>query len=148
MTSAVIALKALAQDRRLAIYRLLVQAGAEGMSVGEIGERQKLAAATLTNHLHVLRRAGLVRDRREGRSIRCRADYARMNALLAFLTENCCGQDTSRALGCAPPRERNRTARRASCRTGTRKRTIARDVEPSHIPAGQLRLPRLWNRDE
>ena len=97
---AVRALAALAQDSRLAAYRLLVQAGDEGLVVGEIGERLKLPAATLSSHLNVLRRAGLVRDVREGRSIRCRADYARMNALLAFLTENCCGGD---AAICAPP---------------------------------------------
>ncbi|MES2404347.1 MAG: metalloregulator ArsR/SmtB family transcription factor [Pseudomonadota bacterium] len=98
-TAAVEALKALAHDTRLAAYRLLVQAGPEGLAVGEISNRLKLPAPTLTSHLHVLRRAGLVRDVREGRSIRCRADYARMNALLGFLTENCCGSDTA---SCAP----------------------------------------------
>jgi ArsR family transcriptional regulator, arsenate/arsenite/antimonite-responsive transcriptional repressor len=98
-TTAVEALKALAHDTRLATYRLLVQAGPEGLAVGEIGDRLKLPAPTLTSHLNVLRHAGLVRDVREGRSIRCRADYARMNALLGFLTENCCGDDTP---SCAP----------------------------------------------
>ncbi len=98
-TYAVRALAALAQETRLAAYRLLVQAGEQGLAVGEIGGRLKLPGATLTNHLHVLRRAGLVRDVREGRSIRCRADYARMNALLAFLTENCCGGALA---ACAP----------------------------------------------
>lgn len=93
------ALGALAQDSRLAAYRLLVQAGDEGLAVGEIGARLKVAGATLTSHLNILRNAGLVRDVREGRSIRCRADYRRMNALLAFLTENCCGSD---AASCAP----------------------------------------------
>lgn len=97
--TAVEALKALAHDTRLAAYRLLVQAGPEGLAVGEIGDRLKLPAPTLTSHLNVLRHAGLVRDVREGRSIRCRADYPRMNALLAFLTENCCGTDTT---SCAP----------------------------------------------
>jgi len=104
---AVSALSALAQDSRLAAYRLLVQAGDEGLAVGEIGERLKLPGATLTNHLNVLRHAGLVRDVREGRSIRCRADYARMNALLAFLTENCCGSDAAAcAPACAPTQRR------------------------------------------
>lgn len=93
------ALSALAQDSRLAAYRLLVQAGDAGLAVGEIGERLKVPAPTLTAHLNVLRHAGLVRDQREGRVIRCRADYARMNALLAFLTENCCAGD---ACACAP----------------------------------------------
>ena len=96
---AVQALGALAQDSRLAAYRLLVQAGDEGLAVGEIGARLKVPGATLTSHLNILRNAGLVRDVREGRSIRCRADYTRMNALLAFLTENCCGSD---AASCAP----------------------------------------------
>ena len=105
--SAVEALKALAHDTRLATYRLLVQAGPEGLAVGEVGERLKLPAPTLTSHLNVLRHAGLVRDVREGRSIRCRADYARMNALLSFLTENCCGSDTSScAPACAPQPKR------------------------------------------
>jgi DNA-binding transcriptional ArsR family regulator len=106
-TTAVEAIKALAHDTRLAAYRLLVQAGPEGLAVGEIGDRLKLPAPTLTSHLNVLRRAGLVRDVREGRSIRCRADYTRMNALLGFLTENCCGDDTSSgAPVCAPPPKR------------------------------------------
>jgi DNA-binding transcriptional ArsR family regulator len=106
-TSAVEALKALAHDTRLATYRLLVQAGPGGLAVGEVGERLKLPAPTLTSHLNVLRHAGLVRDAREGRSIRCRADYARMNALLSFLTENCCGSDTSScAPACAPQPKR------------------------------------------
>jgi len=106
-TSAVEALKALAHDTRLATYRLLVQAGPGGLAVGEVGERLKLPAPTLTSHLNVLRHAGLVRDVREGRSIRCRADYARMNALLSFLTENCCGSDTSScAPACAPQPKR------------------------------------------
>ena len=107
---AVRALAALAQDSRLAVYRRLVQAGDEGLAVGVIGERLKLPGATLSNHLNVLRHAGLVRDMREGRSIRCRADYARMNALLAFLTENCCGNDAAcaPAPACAPNRRKRK----------------------------------------
>ena len=105
------ALKALAQEHRLALYRLLVQAGSEGMPVGALGERLGLPGATLSNHLNVLRAAGLVRDVREGRVIRCRADYARMDAVLAYLTENCCAGDRAAcapAVACAP------TARRKS----------------------------------
>ncbi len=107
MNEAVTSLAALAQASRLAAYRLLVQAGQGGLTVGEIGTRLKLPGATLNSHLNVLRRAGLVRDTREGRSIRCRADYARMDALLAYLTENCCGNDTPspariRGEPCAP----------------------------------------------
>lgn len=101
------ALGALAQDSRLAAYRLLVQAGNEGLAVGEIAARLKVPGATLTSHLNVLRNAGLVRDEREGRVIRCRADYVRMNALLVFLTENCCGSDAaSCAPTCAPTRRK------------------------------------------
>jgi ArsR family transcriptional regulator len=98
MNDAVDALSALAHASRLALYRLLVQAGPEGLGVGELQARTDIAPATLTHHLHALRRAGLIADTRDGRSITCRADYARMNALLAFLTENCCGD----ASACAP----------------------------------------------
>jgi len=84
------ALGALAHDTRLAGYRALVQAGPEGLSVGELRELLGVPPATLTAHLNVLRAAGLVGDEREGRVIRVRADYARMDALLRFLTENCC----------------------------------------------------------
>jgi ArsR family transcriptional regulator len=90
-SDAVVALKALAHPNRLALYRLLVQAGEGGTTVGTLQVATRHAAATLTNHLNVLRRAGLVSDRRDGRSIWCHADYTRMNALLAYLTENCCG---------------------------------------------------------
>ena len=98
-SQAIVALKALAQDSRLAVYRLLVPAGPEGLAVGEVASRLRLPGATLSNHLNVLRRAGLVRDAREGRVIRCRADYPRMNALLGFLTENCCAGDPA---ACGP----------------------------------------------
>jgi len=90
LISAVLALKALAHANRLEIYRRLVQAGDAGLTVGALQTATGHAAATLTNHLNVLRQAGLVSDRRDGRNIWCRADYARMNGLLAYLTENCC----------------------------------------------------------
>ncbi|MES2312818.1 MAG: metalloregulator ArsR/SmtB family transcription factor [Pseudomonadota bacterium] len=93
-------LNALAQEHRLNLYRLLVQAGEEGMAVGELAAATGLAGATLTNHLHILRRAGMVSDERRGRVIQCRANYPQMNALLGFLTENCCAG--SAAAGCAP----------------------------------------------
>lgn len=85
-----IALRALAHETRLAAFRALVQAGREGLAVGELREALDLPPATLTAHLNVLRGAGLVADTREGRVIRVRADYARMDALIAYLTENCC----------------------------------------------------------
>ena len=84
------ALDALGQPSRLAIFRLLVQAGQPGRSVGDIRAALGLPAATLSNHLNILRQAGLVLDQRDGRSIVCRADFARMAGLVGYLTENCC----------------------------------------------------------
>jgi len=92
-------LNALAQEHRLTLFRLLVRAGEEGMSVGELAGATGLAGATLTNHLHILRRAGMVGDERRGRVIQCTANYRQMNALLGFLTENCCaGSDAADCL--------------------------------------------------
>lgn len=98
------ALGALSHESRLAAFRQLVQAGHGGLSVGELRERLALPPATLTAHLNVLRNAGLVLDQREGRVIRLRADYARMDALLAYLTENCCAGTAScgPASACVP----------------------------------------------
>lgn len=93
-------LAALAQEHRLNLFRLLVQAGDDGMAVGELAAATGLAGATLTSHLHVLRRAGMVSDERRGRVIQCRANYTQMNGLLGFLTENCCAG--SAAADCAP----------------------------------------------
>ena len=97
--TAVIALNALSHDTRLAAFRALVQAGPDGLPVGELRERLDLPAATLTAHLNVLRAAGLARDERQGRSIRVRAEYPRMNALIAYLTENCCAGAELRPAG-------------------------------------------------
>jgi ArsR family transcriptional regulator len=88
---AVQALSALAQDTRLGIFRLLVQAGPEGMPAGQIGEKLDLPPATLSFHLAGLTRAGLAHSRQEGRFVIYSADYAAMNALVGFLSENCCG---------------------------------------------------------
>jgi DNA-binding transcriptional ArsR family regulator len=98
------ALRALGQINRLAAFRTLVEAGPEGLSVGELRERLDLPPATLSAHLNVLRRASLVADERQGRVIRVRADFAQMNALIAYLTENCCaGSDCDvGAAGCSP----------------------------------------------
>jgi ArsR family transcriptional regulator len=101
-------LNALAQEHRLNLFRLLVQAGDEGLAVGELAAATGLAGATLTNHLHVLRRAGMVSDERRGRLIQCRANYPQMNQLLGFLTENCCAgsanADCAPATACKPTR--------------------------------------------
>ena len=85
------ALAALAQESRLDIFRLLVQAGSEGRPVGHIGERLGLPSATLSFHLNQLKQAGLVSFRREGRSLIYTANFPAMNGLMAYLTENCCG---------------------------------------------------------
>ena len=85
------ALSALAQESRLAIFRLLVQAGPEGLAAGAIGEKLELPPATLSFHLAGLTRAGLAQSRQEGRFVIYSADYQAMNSLVAFLTENCCG---------------------------------------------------------
>lgn len=86
----VTALHALAHGHRLAAFRALVRAGPEGLAVGALREQLGIAPATLSAHLNVLRGAALVTDQREGRVIRVRADFARMYALIDFLTENCC----------------------------------------------------------
>lgn len=90
MKHAVEALSALAQESRLAIYRLLVEAGPGGLAAGKIGERLGLAPATLSFHLAWLSRAGLATSRREGRFVYYAADYGAVNGLVDFLTENCC----------------------------------------------------------
>ncbi|MDR3536897.1 MAG: metalloregulator ArsR/SmtB family transcription factor [Acetobacteraceae bacterium] len=97
--AALAALAALAQESRLDIYRLLVQAGADGMAAGQIGEHLGVPAATLAFHLKELKTAGLVTFTRHGRSLVYAAVYPTMNALLFYLTENCCGRPTP---GCLP----------------------------------------------
>ena len=96
-SNAIEALAALAQETRLDVFRLLVQAGVEGLPAGRIGEALGLPGATLSFHLNQLRHAGLVTFRREGRSLIYMAEYAAMNGLLAYLTENCCQGE---AAGC------------------------------------------------
>jgi DNA-binding transcriptional ArsR family regulator len=87
---AIDSLAALAQQSRLAIFRLLVEAGREGLSVGEIGADLHVAPATLSFHLKELANAGLITARQQGRYIYYAANYERMNALVGYLTENCC----------------------------------------------------------
>src|SRR5271169_5145956 len=97
--NAVAALAALAQDNRLDVFRLLVQAGPDGMPAGRVAEALDLAPNTLTFHFDRLRLAGLVTVRREGRSMIYAARFETMNGLLAFLTGNCC---RGAAEACAP----------------------------------------------
>lgn len=89
-TSAVAALAALAQDNRLAVFRLLVEAGPDGLPAGEVAAALALAPNTLTFHFDRLRAAGLVTVRRAGRSMIYAARFETMNALLGYLTDNCC----------------------------------------------------------
>ncbi|MDH2383487.1 helix-turn-helix transcriptional regulator [Bradyrhizobium sp. CER78] len=108
-TDAVAALAALAQDNRLDIFRLLVQAGPEGMPAGAVAGALDLAPNTLTFHFDRLRTAGLVSVRREGRSMIYAAQFEQMNALLGFLTENCCGgAPCAPAAECKPARKRTK----------------------------------------
>ncbi len=90
MPDAVTALAALAQDTRLAAFRLLVAAGPDGLAAGVIATRLRVAPATLSFHLKELANAGLVVARQEGRFVYYAAEFDEMNALLAFLTQNCC----------------------------------------------------------
>jgi ArsR family transcriptional regulator len=103
-TDTVAALSALAQEHRLAIFRLLVQAGPQGLPAGQVAEQLKLAPNTLTFHFDRLRLAGLVAVRREGRSMIYAAQFETMNALLGFLTENCCqgSPEQCAPAGCRP----------------------------------------------
>ncbi len=85
------ALSALGQETRLDIFRLLVRAGPDGLAAGEIAEELGVLQNTLSANLSVLLRAGMVRNRREGRSIRYFTDMDGMAGLLAYLMEDCCG---------------------------------------------------------
>jgi ArsR family transcriptional regulator, arsenate/arsenite/antimonite-responsive transcriptional repressor len=97
------ALGALAHEYRLAIYRLLVQRGPQGLPAGAIGAGIGLAPSSLTFHLQALQRAGLILQRREGRQLIYIADFDAMNGLVGYLTENCCaGNDQACATGCKP----------------------------------------------
>ncbi len=98
-TTVVAALGALAQENRLQIVRLLVQAGSLGLPAGEIAGRLGIASPTLSFHLAQLRHAGLVHVQRDGRSLIYGVNFHGMRALIAFLTKNCCGKPrASRAL--------------------------------------------------
>lgn len=101
---AVEALAALAQESRLAVFRLLVKRGPEGYAAGEIGERLEIPAPTLSFHLKTLSQAGLVTTRKESRFVYYAANFERMNGLVAYLTENCCGLGSDCAPVCAPSR--------------------------------------------
>jgi ArsR family transcriptional regulator len=107
---AVAALSALAHPGRLAIFRLLVKAGAEGLPAGQIAEATGSLANTLSANLNILTQAGLTSSRREGRSIIYSANYEAMSSLLGFLMEDCCAGEPAI---CQPVAEMARNA----CRT-------------------------------
>lgn len=102
---AVAALSALANEHRLGVFRLLVQAGPEGKPAGAIADALGMPASSLSFHLAHLQRAGLILQRRESRSLIYSADFAVMNRLVGFLTENCCG-----GASCASAVEKRRKA--------------------------------------
>jgi DNA-binding transcriptional ArsR family regulator len=102
---AVEALSALAHDKRLAIFRLLVQAGPGGLAAGVIGENLELPPATLSFHLAHLARSGLASSRQDGRFVIYSADFRNMSGLVEFLTDNCCGGKS-----CLPARRLRRRA--------------------------------------
>jgi ArsR family transcriptional regulator, arsenate/arsenite/antimonite-responsive transcriptional repressor len=109
-SEAIAALAALAQDTRLDIFRVLVQAGPDGLAAGHIGERLGLASATLSFHLNQLKHAGLITCRRDGRSLIYAAAYGTMTGLMSYLTENCCNGNPA-ACGipvCQPSTENQR----------------------------------------
>ena len=91
LKSAVTALSALAHDGRLSVFRLLVQAGGEGVAAGEIARRLDVPPNTLSSNLNILSNAGLIGGRREGRSVIYSARYENMTELLEFLMQDCCG---------------------------------------------------------
>ncbi len=97
--TAVAALAALAQESRLAVFRLLVQAGQDGMAAGALGEKLGIPPATLSFHLKNLSHAKLVKSRTEGRFVIYSANYPEMDRLVGYLTENCCAGDAAQ---CAP----------------------------------------------
>jgi ArsR family transcriptional regulator, arsenate/arsenite/antimonite-responsive transcriptional repressor len=113
---AITALGALAQETRLALFRLLVTCGPEGLPAGIISERLGVAPSSLSFHLQQLVHAGLITQRRLSRQLIYAAEYGAMNQLLAYLTENCCGREAACGPVCSPA---------AACSEPTAKTTAA-----------------------
>ena len=112
-TDIIAALAALAQDNRLDVFRLLVRAGPQGLAAGEVAKRLKLPPNTLSFHFDRLRQAGLVTVRRESRSMIYTAQFDTMNALVDFLTENCCaGVAEDCGPSCAVPADKKARSRK------------------------------------
>ncbi len=110
---AISALGALAHEHRLAIFRLLVTQGPEGLSAGAIAARIGVVPSSLTFHVQNLQHAGLITQRRVGRQLIYAADLGSMNALVGYLTENCCGSTMECAAACAPARSTTKSRRAA-----------------------------------
>lgn len=111
MDSAIEALGALAQEHRLTLFRLLVQAGDKGMPAGAIAEALGVPNSSLSFHLAQLRNTGLILQERQHRSLIYRANYQAMNALLAYLMENCCGgAECAPAAACETPDQKRKSA--------------------------------------
>lgn len=108
--SVVRALAALAQEHRLAVFRLLVQAGPDGLPAGALAEALAVPASSMSFHLSQLANAGLATQTRQSRSIIYAADFAGMNRLMAYLTENCCGGMPCASDSACPPTSSERTA--------------------------------------
>ena len=128
-TAAVTALEALAQGSRLGIFRRLVEAGPAGLPAGSIAEHMELPAATLSFHLAQLKRSGLIACRRDGRSLIYSADFPAMNALVQFLTDNCCSGNAAicapvtatacAPAACSPPRTTPKSAAKGATKSAT-----------------------------
>ena len=111
VASAIEALGALAQEHRLNLFRLLVQAGEKGMAAGAIADSLGVPNSSLSFHLAQLRNAGLILQERQHRSLVYRANYAAMNALVAYLMENCCaGADCGSGTACETPAQERKSA--------------------------------------
>jgi len=108
--SAIGALSALAQEHRLALFRLLVQAGDKGMAAGAIAEKLGLPNSSLSFHLAQLRNAGLILQERQHRSLIYRANYPAMNTLVAYLLENCCAGANCGPAACETPAQERKSA--------------------------------------
>lgn len=108
------ALAALAHEHRLRAYRLLVEAGPEGLNAGAIAERLEMAPSSLTFHLQQLHRAGLITQRRDSRQLIYAADFAVMNGLVGYLTENCCGIGANACAAICVPGRRNSKRRKTA----------------------------------
>ena len=98
-TQVTTALGALAHEHRLAVYRILVERGPEGLSAGIIAEKVGIVPSSLTCHVQALQRAGLITQRRVSRQLFYAADFSAMNEVVGYLTKNCCSQGE---LACAP----------------------------------------------